>query len=108
MHAPARRISGEVFVALGFMCVLGGSMVPTVNPSAANAVLWTGIVMILAGWLMGYLGRRKNLIVRRVGEVQTSKKNSLHKQIVPTQKRAEREGLTVAKIWIDDGKPGVF
>ena len=64
MHAPARRILGEVFVALGIICVLGGSIVPTVNPSAANTVLWTGIVMILVGWLMGYLARRKNLIVR--------------------------------------------
>ena len=86
MHAPTRRISGEVFVALGFMCVLGGSMVPTVNPSAANAILWTGIVMILVGWLMGYLSRRKNLIVRRVGGVQTSKQNSRHKQMLPDAK----------------------
>ena len=72
MHAPARRIIGEVFVALGIICVLGGSIVlPTMNSSAANAVLWTGIVMILVGWLMCYLARRKNLIVRRVGEVQS-------------------------------------
>ena len=58
MHAPTCRIIGEVIVALGIICVLGGSMVPTVNPSAAN-VLWAGIVMILVGWLMGYLARRK-------------------------------------------------
>jgi hypothetical protein len=58
MHAPARRIIGEVFVAMGIICVLGGSMVPTVNPSAAY-MLGTGIVMILVGWLMGYLARRK-------------------------------------------------
>ena len=43
---------------------------PTVNPGV-DIVLWTGVVMILFGWLIGYLGRRKNLgIVRRVGEVQ--------------------------------------
>ena len=86
MHAPARRITGEVFVALGIICALGGSMVPTANPSAANVVLGTGIVMILVGWLMCYLARRKNLIVRRVGEVQTPKQNSPHKQILPNAK----------------------
>ena len=52
------EIIGAVFVALGIICVLGGSMVPTVNPSADN-VLWTGIVMILVGWLICYLARRK-------------------------------------------------
>ncbi len=29
-------IIGGLFVALGIICVLGGSMVPTVNPSAAS------------------------------------------------------------------------
>ena len=52
------EIIGGVFVALGIICVLGGSMVPTVIPSAAN-VLWTGIVMILIGWLICYLAHRK-------------------------------------------------
>jgi hypothetical protein len=52
------EIIGGVFVALGIICVLGGSMVSTVNPSAAN-VLWTGIVTILVGWLICYLAHRK-------------------------------------------------
>ena len=51
-------IIGGLFVALGIICVLGGSMVPTVNPSAAT-VLWTGTVMILVGWLICYLARRR-------------------------------------------------
>ena len=52
------EIIGGVLVALGIICVLGGSMVPTVNPSAGT-VLWTGMVMILVGWLICYLARRK-------------------------------------------------
>ena len=52
------EIIGGVFVALGIICVLGGSMVSTVNPNAAN-VLWTGIVTILVGWLICYLAYRK-------------------------------------------------
>ncbi len=52
------EIIGVVFVALGIICVLGGAMVPTVKPSAAN-LLWTGIVMILVGWLICYLARSK-------------------------------------------------
>jgi len=52
-------IIGGLFVALGIICVLGGSMVPTVNPGV-EAVLWTGIVMILIGWLICYLARRKS------------------------------------------------
>ena len=51
-------IIGGLFVALGIICVLGGSMVPTVNPSA-DYVLLTGIVVILVGWLICYLARRK-------------------------------------------------
>ena len=50
-------IIGGVFVALGIICVLGGSMVPTVNPGV-DIVLLTGIVMILVGWLICYLARR--------------------------------------------------
>ena len=52
------QLIGVAFVALGIICVLGGSMVPTVNPSA-DIVLWTGIVMILVGWLISYLARSK-------------------------------------------------
>ena len=51
-------IIGGLFVALGIICVLGGSMVPTVNPSA-DIVLLTGIVMILVGWLICYIARGK-------------------------------------------------
>ncbi len=51
-------IIGGVFVALGIVCLLGGSMVPTVNPGV-DIVLWTGIIMILVGWLICYLARRK-------------------------------------------------
>jgi len=51
-------IIGGLFVALGIICVLGGSMVPTVNPSA-ELVLLTGIVVILVGWLICYLARRR-------------------------------------------------
>ena len=51
-------IIGGVFVALGIICLLGGSMVPTVNPGV-DIVLWTGIIMILVGWLICYLARRK-------------------------------------------------
>ena len=51
-------IIGGLFVALGIICVLGGSMVPTVNPSI-DIVLWTGVVMILLGWLICYLAGRK-------------------------------------------------
>ena len=52
------QIIGAVFVALGIICVLGGSMVSTMNPSA-DIVLWTVIVMILVGWLISYLARSK-------------------------------------------------
>lgn len=51
-------IIGGLFVALGIICVLGGSMVPTVNPGV-DIVLWTGIIMILVGWLICYLARSK-------------------------------------------------
>jgi hypothetical protein len=50
-------IIGGLFVALGIICVLGGSMVPTVNPGV-DIVLWTGVVMILLGWLICYLAGR--------------------------------------------------
>ena len=53
------QLISVAFVALGIICVLGGSMVPTVNPSA-DIVLWTGIVMILVGWLISYLARSKS------------------------------------------------
>ena len=48
--------------------------------------------MILVGWLIGYLARRKTYLDK----------------FFPTQKRAECEGLTFAKKRIDHGKPGVF
>lgn len=51
-------IIGGLFVALGIICVLGGSMVPTVNPGF-DIVLWSGIVMILVGWLICHLAGRK-------------------------------------------------
>ena len=50
-------IIGGLFVALGIVCVLGGSMVPTENPGA-DMVLWTGFVTILFGWLICYLADR--------------------------------------------------
>lgn len=66
-------IIGGLFVALGIICVLGSSMVPTVNPGV-DVVLGAGIVMILVGWLICHLaGRKTSLQCRRLVKFKASK-----------------------------------
>ncbi len=65
------QLIGVAFVALGIICVLGGSMVPTVNPSAAIRVVDRHRHDL--GRLADLLPRpQQELIVRRISKFKAA------------------------------------